>query len=62
MTSQEVVNKSEDIVKNICILLIVLLAFNRFALADQPPQARETTQVEKVKEQVQKRGTEKNRE
>jgi hypothetical protein len=43
-------------VKNICILLVILLAFNNFALADQTPQARETTQVEKVKEQVQKRG------
>jgi hypothetical protein len=43
-------------VKNICILLVILLAFDSFALADQTPQAHETTQIEKVKEQVQKRG------
>jgi hypothetical protein len=43
-------------VKSISILLIMLLTFSSFALTDQTPQAREATQVEKVKEQVQKRG------
>jgi hypothetical protein len=51
-------------VKSICMLMVILLAFNDFAFADQTPptkgapQARSeaSAQVEKVKEQVQKRG------